>query len=116
MDKTEFDRLKLLLEPCQTPDELHNYIRYFLKLDLPWDTVDPESTSAPLKFVWSVYNVLLTGKGPTRHVVAAARNTAKTLTSSVIQFLSLLHFRRDGAHIASILDQSMTSIRYLDNF
>lgn len=116
MDKKEFDKLKLLIEPCLTAEALDNYLRAFLKLELPWDTVDEDSTSAPLKFVWQVYNVLLTGKGPTRHVVAAARNTTKTLTSSIIQFLSLLHFRRDGAHIAAILDQSLTSIRYLDSF
>jgi hypothetical protein len=116
MDKAQYDKLKFLLEPCQTADDLDKYLRYWLKLELPWDTVDEESTSSPLKLVWAVYKVLMTGQGPSKHVVAAARNTAKTVDASVIQFLSLLHFRRDGAHIASILDQSMTAIRYLDTY
>lgn len=116
MDQTSYNKLKRLLEPCQTADELDRYLREFLKLDLPWDTVDEDSSSSPLKFVWQVYKVMLTGKGPTRHVTAAARNSYKTVTGSLIQFLSLLHFRRDGAHIASILDQSTTAIRYLDNY
>jgi hypothetical protein len=116
MDQATYRQTKSLLEPCQTPDELDTYLRTWLKLELPWDTVDEDSTSAPLKLVWGVYKVLLTGQGPTKHVVAAARNTAKTVGASVIQFMSLLHFRRDGAHIAAILDQSMTAIRYLDTY
>jgi len=116
VDKAQFDKLKFLLEPCQTADELDKWLRFWLKLELPWDTVDEDSTSSPLKLVWSVYKVLMTGQGPAKHIVAAARNTAKTVDASVIQFCSLLHFRRDGAHIASILDQSMTAIRYLDTY
>lgn len=116
MDQTEYKRLQSLLEPCQTPDELDAFLRNWLKLDLPWDTVDPDSTSAPLKFIWSVYKSLLTGKGDSRHVVAASRNSFKTLNSSVLQFLSMLHFRRDAVQLAAILDQSMSAIAYLDNF
>jgi len=110
------ERLKLLMEPCQTIEELDAFIQGFLGIELPWDFVDEDSTSAPLRFIWDVYHTLLTGKGPTRHVVAASRNSMKTLGSSIIQFLSMLHFRRDGVHIAAILDQSLTSIRYLDQY
>lgn len=116
MDQATYRQTRSLLEPCQTADELDAYLRTWLKLDLPWDTVDEDSTSAPLKLVWGVYKVLLTGQGPTKHVVAASRNSAKTVCASLIQFFSLLHFRRDGAHIAAILDQSMTAIRYLDTY
>lgn len=116
MDQAQYRNLKFLLEPCQSADELDKYLRFWLKLELPWDTVDEESTSSPLKLVWGVYKVLSTGQGPSKHITAAARNTAKTVGASVIQYLSLLHFRRDGAHIAAILDQSTTAIRYLDTY
>src|SRR5271165_2270934 len=103
---TEISRLRLLLEPCQSIDELDNYCQVFFNLELPWDIVDEDSTSAPLLFLWEIYNTFLTGKGPSRHVLAAARNTTKTLTSALIQYFSLVHFRRDSVHLASILDQS----------
>jgi hypothetical protein len=110
------EKLKYLFEPPQNPEELDAYLKYWLKLDLPWDTVDPDSTSSPLKFIWSVYKTMLTGKGSHTHIVAASRNCAKTLTSSVVQFLSLLIVRRDGVHVAAELQQSNAAIKYLDKF
>lgn len=114
MDAAE--KLKWLFEPCKSADELDKYLRYWLKLDLPWDVVDPESTSSPLKFIWKVYKIMLTDNGPHTHILASSRNCMKTLTSSTLQFLSMLHFRRDGVHIAATLDQSSQAILYLDGF
>ena len=105
-----------LFEVCETADELEKYLRHWLGLDLPWHTVDPESTSSPLKFIWSVYKVLMTDNGPHTHILASSRNCMKTLTSSTLQFLSMLHFRRDGVHISATLDQSSQAILYLDGF
>lgn len=110
------DTLSWLLEPCKTADELDLYLRHFLKLDLPWDTVDDDSTSSPMKFIWQVYKTMLTGKGNHTHILAASRNCMKTLTSSTLQFLSMLHFRRDGVHISAELNQSAQAITYLDGF
>lgn len=42
--------------------------------------------------------------------------THNTLTSSMIQYFSMLHFRRDGVQIAALLDQSAQAITYLNNF
>jgi hypothetical protein len=116
MDQAEFRKMKSLFEPKQTVEELDRFIREWLNISLPWDVVDEDSTSSALKAVWGVYKVMLTNKGPTRHVIAASRNAAKTVDASLIQFLSLLHMRRDGAHIAAIIDQSLTAIRYLDSY
>ena len=108
--------LEYILEPCKTPEELDRYLLDVLDVELPWDTVDDLSTSSPLKFVWGVYQHMLTGEGPTRHVLACARNSMKTLTSSIIQYFSLLHFRRNGLQIAATIEQSQQSISYLDHF
>ena len=116
MDQATFRKLKALIEPCQSADELDNFIVNNWNIRLPWDVLDEESTSSPLAFVWGVYNTLLTGEGATRHVLAASRNGGKTLTSSMLQWFSMVHFRRDGAHIAATLDQSSQATRYLDNF
>ena len=116
MDQTDYKRLKLLLEPCQTAEDLDNFLRGYLNIALPWDVVDEDSTSSSLSFLWRAYSFLLTGKGESKHVVAAARNTAKTLTASLFQFLSMLHFRRDGVHLAALLSQSGAMIDYIDNY
>ena len=76
---TELSRLRLLLEPCSSIEELDNYCRVFFDLDLPFDIVDEESNSSTLMFLWQVYNTFLTGQGPTRHVLAASRNSGKCL-------------------------------------
>ena len=110
------DRLKILFEPCKSKEELRLFILTFLGIDFPYSVVDEESNSSPLDLLWAIYEFMLTGKGNNRHVVAASRNSCKTLVISVMHWLSLLHFRREGAHIAATLDQSSTAIRYLDQF
>jgi hypothetical protein len=103
MDQTTFKKLKYLIEPCQSADELNNYIIDHWNIVLPWDIVDERSTSSSLKFMWGVYKTMLYG-GINRHVLAASRNSSKTLCSSMIQYFSMLHFRRDGVQIAALLD------------
>lgn len=110
------ERLFLLYDLCDTKEELQEHIRIFLNIDLPSHTVDPDSTSNPMDFVWEIYECMLTGKGRTRHVVAAARNTTKTLSACIIRFYSLIHFRRSGTHLAATLDQSQSAVKYLDKF
>lgn len=116
MDRAEYLRLQKLIEPCLTPEDLDEFLQTYLKIELPWDTVDELSTSAPLQFIWEVNKTLLTGKGAHRHVLAAARNTTKTLSSAIIQFIGLLHFRRDANHLAATISQSAALINYMDQF
>lgn len=73
-----------LFEVCQTADELERFLRYWLKLDLPWDTVDPESTSSPLKFIWQVYKVMLKDIGEHTHILASSRNCMKCLAEGTL--------------------------------
>lgn len=115
-DLTPEERLEFFYEPCKTKEELKNHIKAFLKIDLPDNILDEESTSTPMDFVWTVYNVMRTGEGPTRHVVAAARNTAKTLCASIIRYFGIVHFRRSGTHLAANLDQSRSASTYLGKF
>lgn len=113
---TPEQRAEQFWEPCQTREELQAHMRSFIKIDLPDDIVDEESNSSALDFVWEVYRCMLTGRGPTRHVVAASRNTAKTLSACVLRFYGMVHFRRDGTHLAANLDQSKSANKYLDRF
>lgn len=110
------DRLHVLFEICGSKEELRQHMLAFLGIDFPDQIVDEDSTSTPLEFVWAVYNVMRTGEGPTSHVVAAARGTTKTLSASVVRFYGMIHFRRDGTHLAATEDQSKSANLYLDRF
>jgi len=106
-----------LFTPCETKEELRQWISTFLGIDFPDYTVDPNSNSNPLEFIWDVYESALTANpNKTTFVAAASRNCAKTLGVSVLEFLLMLHFGKTIVHLAAILDQSQACISYLNNF
>ena len=111
---TRDERLELLYETCQSKGDLRNHIKYFLNIDLPNHTVDEQSNSNAMDFVWAMYYAMLTGTGATRVVVAASRNSAKTLTACIIRFYGLIHFRRSGTHLAAVKTQSDSATAYLN--
>jgi len=114
MERSEY--LDLLYEPCLSKEELKQHIKTFIKVDLPDVTIDENSNSNPMELIYSVYETMRTGKGPQRIVVAAARNTMKTLSAAILRFYSMIHFRRSGTHLAATADQSQSLILYLDKF
>ena len=108
---------KHLFTPCETKEELRQWISTFIGIDFPDCTIDPNSNSNPLDFIWDVYHSALTADPhKTTFVAAAARNCAKTLGVSVLEFLLMLHFGKTIVHLAAILDQSQACISYLNNF
>lgn len=109
-------RNKLLYEICYSKEELQEHIRAFLKIDLPNTTIDENSNSNAMEFIWQVYKTMLTGQGKTRFTVAASRNTAKTVCACIIRFYGMIHFRRDGTHLAANLQQSESANKYLNKF
>lgn len=109
-------RRRYLFNICESKEELHAFLKAFLKIDLPNYTVDENSNSNPMQFVWEVYNTMKTNKGEKIHVVAASRNSAKTLTSAIIHFLGMVHFRRSCVQMSAIKDQSKACLRYLKKF
>lgn len=116
MDQATFRKMKFLFEPVETIDKFDEWCQYWVGVEFPWDTVDPDSTSSPLKAMWAVYQYMLTGKNQSTHIVAASRNSQKTLISAGIHCFSMLQFRRDDAHTAATLNQSAAATKYLGNF
>jgi intein/homing endonuclease len=113
---TDSEKMFLLYEPCHTKEELKMHVKVFLKVDMPDTTIDEDSNSNPMELLWDLYRTMLTGKGPQRVVVAAARNSMKSLSAAIIRFYSMIHFRRSGTHLAATADQSSTLLMYLDRF
>ena len=107
---------EMFFEPCTTKEELKEFLLLFLKMDLPDFQVDELSTSTPMDFIWEVYYTMLTNEGPFRHAAAAARGTAKTLVSATIEFLCMIHFRRDTVHTSALKQQSKKALKYMNKF
>lgn len=106
-----------LLAPCKSKEELNQWIQTFLNISFPNYTLDENSNSNPLDFIWDVYSAVLhADNNRTTFVGAAGRATMKTLSVSVLEFLLMLHFGKTIVHLSAILDQSMACIGYLDNF
>ena len=116
IDLSNQEILEALFGICSTKEELHEHIKTFLGVDMPNTTLDENSTSNPMSFIWACYHYMATGKGPTRHVVAASRNAFKTLSTAILQFYVLNHFRRDSVQISAEVQQSLSAISYVDGF
>jgi|GEM_PF-2958548 len=110
------ERQELFFEPLQSKDELRNWLKIFLNMELPDESVDEESNSNALQFVWDVYSALSNKTGPKRFVAACSRNSGKTLTACVIRFLGMIHYRRNGTHLAATLEQSQSATLYFEEF
>ena len=107
---------EMFFEPCVTKDELKEFLKIFLRLDFPDFKLDEMSTSTPMDFVWEVYNTMRTNAPPYRHIAAASRGSAKTLVAATIEFLAMIHFRRDIVHTSALKAQSKKALKYFHKF
>lgn len=110
------DRQRYFFEPLNSKEELRLWLKIFLGMELPDETVDEESNSNILQFIWSVYDAMRGKTGPKRFVAACARNSGKTLAACVIRFLGMCHYRRNGTHLAATLEQSSSATIYFKDF
>ena len=115
--QVEIDRLYVekLFTPVTRKKDLKTWLKLYLDADLTDTTIDENSTSNALQFVWSVYHSMLTGDvTKMQHVVAVARGGAKTLCAVIIEILAMLHFGRNVVHCAAEKQQSQTALDYFD--
>lgn len=103
---------QILFRPCQTKEELNNWIKVFLNVHLPDTTVDPSSNSNPLKMAWDLYRTAVwydevpEKEKLIRSIFYAARGSMKTITATITELLIMLHTNRDVVHCALILSQA----------
>jgi hypothetical protein len=107
-----------LFRPCETQEELHDWIVGYLGLDLPDVTVDPDSNSNPMAMVWEVYKHCLDNNNPdfNRVLYYACRDGFKTLGTAVLEVLAIFHLGRSVAHMAAIEAQSIKAQEYVKYF
>jgi hypothetical protein len=119
MTPSEEKARRRLLKLCDTREELHAWVYYYLDLDLPGCVVDEDSNTSMLDSVWLCYSHFRFPDPDTelsRVLIYAGRDGGKTLTQSVFEVLLLLHFRESIVHLAAIEEQSTNAARYLKTF
>jgi hypothetical protein len=108
----------LLMQPLSSAEDLKNWIMLFLGLDMPNGHIDPDSNSSPVEAMWEIYNTIQENRGETTpgFIMLSAREGYKTLSSSILETLLMIHFQLTIAHMAAIKEQSAKSIQYINYF
>ena len=106
-----------LLRPLNSPEELRGWVNLYLGIELPFDTIDPDSSSNPIEAMWSIYCAVRDNKGEDvpGYILLSAREAFKTLSASVLEILLMLHFQSSIGHMAAIQSQSDQAMRYIDS-
>jgi hypothetical protein len=108
---------QLLFTPCETKKDLYNWIKVFLKIDLPDTTVLPESNSNPLQFVWDIYKTAIwpdrvpIDERAIRSIVYSARGCFKSLCATIAEFLIIIHGCRDVVHVGLLDDHAQLAYK-----
>lgn len=109
-------RRRLLWEPCDTKQELHDWCATFLGIDFPDHVVSRHSNSSPMDMIWEVYSLCRHSDpeaGAYHMLTYAARTSYKTLAAAAIEVLAVLHLERDVAHMAAIESQAQKAQNYV---
>ena len=110
---------RLLFSPCKTREECHQWVEFFLDLDLPGCIVDEASNCTPLDMVWECYSHQVHGpenEDVSRILYYSCREGGKSLDESVIEVMLLFHARNNIFHLAAIREQSATVQGYIKKF
>lgn len=112
-------RLKLLLTPCKTRDELYKFIQYFFGLSLPDCTVSRYADTNPFDVIWQIYDICVNKNNPMNHqeiLCVAGRGSGKTLGMAILELVIMLHDQRDVCHVGAILSQAKRCYEYQVKF
>jgi hypothetical protein len=112
-------RRQLLLTSCKTSQQLKNWIKYHLNIDLPDATVSRHSNCNPFDSVWQIYDVCVNGNNPENIqelLYVASRGSGKTLGVAIAELLVMLHDQREVAHVGAILSQAKRCYEYQTKF
>lgn len=107
-----------LFRPLDSSQQLKDWAKLFLGLELPLEITDPESTSSPLDAIWRVYETFKFNKGDVNpgYILMSCREGMKTVSVSILEILLLLHFQLDIGHAAAVEDQSAVALGYVNGF
>jgi hypothetical protein len=108
------EKTKLFTEII-SQEHLQAWCRKFLGFTLPDHAVTDYADCTPAQFVYECYRAIMDGK-PLNIIGLSGRDTAKTVSLSIIDLLAMLHDERDAIHIAMITKQAMRAREYLEAY
>lgn len=109
---------EMLFMPLRDAEDLKDWVRAFLELEMPLEITDPDSTSSPLDAVWKIYNAFKHNAGDVNpgYILLSCREGMKTVSVAILETLLMLHFQLEIAHAAAIEAQSSVGLGYISDF
>jgi len=117
-DDQKKEMADLMFDHLNSADDIKDWARMFLDLELPLEITDPDSTSSPLDAIWQIYNVAKNNTGDITpgFILMSCREGMKTVSVAILELLIMLHFSRTVAHGAATEEQSSVAIGYINDF
>lgn len=115
------DKIKFaqgMFQILESSEDVRNWVRFFLGLDIPLEITDPDSTSSPLDAIWQIYNTFKNNSGDKNpgYILMSCREGMKTVSVSILEILLLLHFQLDIGHAAAVETQAAVNLQYIEGF
>src|ERR1019366_5367599 len=117
-DDQKREYAELMFTPLESSEQIKDWARSFLDLELPLEITDPDSTSTPLNAIWQVYDAAKNNTGATTpgFILMSCREGMKTVSVAILELLIMLHFQLTVAHGAATETQSSVAIGYINDF
>ena len=117
-DDQKKEMSELMFTPLQSGEEVKDWARTFLDLELPLEITDPGSTSSPLDAIWQVYEAAKNNSGDVSpgFIMLSCREGMKTVSVAILEILIMVHFSLTIAHGAATETQSSVAIGYCNDF
>lgn len=114
----EFRNKLMVLQPIETKEALHLWLKFYLNVDLADCTVSRFATSNPLEMVWQVYQFCADKTNDEPKIVRfiAGRSSQKTLSDAVLAVILPLHFKRGVVHFGGTVAQANRAYTYFRKF
>lgn len=117
-DQEKAEYAKMMFHRLSSSDDVKNWVKFFLGLEIPLEITDPDSNSSPLDAIWQIYNTFKTNSGDKNpgYILMSCREGMKTVSVAILETLLLLHFELDIGHASATEEQSAVALGYIDGF
>jgi hypothetical protein len=111
-DQERQELAKIMLTPLNSAQQIKDWIKYFLDLEIPMENTDIESTSNPLQAAWYIYETFKYNLGHKRPgaILISCREGLKTIVVTILELLLMIHFQLEVGHAAAIESQSSIAL------
>lgn len=109
---------KFLRERLKSKEDLKNWLKGYLDVDLADCKVSRFATATPLDMVWDIYQLCASEDNvrPKDLRYIAGRSSQKTLSLATLQVLLPLHFKRSVVHFGGTMAQAQRAYAYFNQF